>query len=66
MDNNWFNKLFINEAKPATDRHSAPVVEPLTAAKNGTYDPPEGVDGYKPVTVAIPEYDGATAKVVNE
>lgn len=67
MENNWFKKLFINEAKPALDRHSGsdPVIEPLTATDNGTYTSPEGVNGYNPVTVAIPEYDGTTVKVVN-
>ena len=57
MDNNWFKKLFIDEAKPALYRHSGSsntVVEPLTVTKNGTYNPPPGVDGYNPVIVAIP------------
>jgi hypothetical protein len=32
---------------------STPVVEPLTVTANGTYNPPEGVDGYSPVTVNV-------------
>lgn len=69
MENNWFKKLFINEAKPALDRHSgsgSAAIEPLTATDNGIYTPPEGVDGYSPVTVAIPEYEGETTKGVSE
>ena len=30
-----------------------PVVQALTVTENGTYTPPEGVDGYSPVTVAV-------------
>ena len=36
-----------------------PVIEPLNVTENGTYEVPEGVDGYSPVTVALPEYEGA-------
>lgn len=32
-----------------------PVVQALTVTENGTYTPPEGVDGYSPVTVEVPE-----------
>lgn len=31
-----------------------PVIEPLNVTDNGTYEAPDGVDGYSPVTVAIP------------
>lgn len=31
-----------------------PVVQPLSVTKNGTYSPPEGVDGYAPVVVNVP------------
>lgn len=31
-----------------------PVIEPLEVAENGTYEVPEGVDGFNPVRVAIP------------
>lgn len=31
-----------------------PVIEPLEVTENGTYEPPEGVDGYNPVTVNVP------------
>lgn len=34
------------------------VIEPLGVTENGVYSVPEDVDGYSPVTVAIPEYDG--------
>lgn len=36
-----------------------PVIEPLNVTENGTYAVPEGVDGFNPVTVALPEYEGA-------
>lgn len=36
-----------------------PVIQPLDVTENGTYEVPDGVDGYSPVTVAIPEYEGA-------
>ena len=29
--------------------------QPLTATENGTYNPPSGVDGYKPVVVNVPQ-----------
>ncbi len=29
------------------------VIEPLSVTANGTYTPPEGVDGYSPVTVSV-------------
>ena len=31
-----------------------PVVQPLTVTQNGVYAPPEGVDGFGPVTVNVP------------
>lgn len=36
-----------------------PVIEALDVTANGTYSVPEGVEGFNPVTVAIPEYEGA-------
>ena len=30
------------------------VIEPLNVTENGTYEAPEGVDGFAPVTVAVP------------
>ena len=35
-----------------------PVIEALNVTENGTYEVPEGVNGYSPVTVALPEYEG--------
>ena len=32
---------------------SKPVIEPLEVTANGTYTPPEGVDGYAPVSAAV-------------
>ena len=38
---------------------SAPaVIEPLSVTANGLYTPPEGVDGYSPVSVTVPVGDG--------
>lgn len=31
-----------------------PVIEPLSVTENGTYNPPDGVNGYSPVEVAVP------------
>lgn len=33
--------------------NGAPVIESLTVSENGTYEPPDGVDGYSPVTVNV-------------
>ena len=38
---------------------SSPVVEPLTVTENGTYEAPEGVDGYSPVTVNVASSGGS-------
>ena len=32
---------------------SSPIIQPLSITENGTYEAPDGVDGYSPVTVAI-------------
>lgn len=31
--------------------------QPLNVTENGTYNPPSGVDGYKPVTVNVPQHE---------
>jgi hypothetical protein len=36
-----------------------PIIEPLEVTENGTYEVPDGVEGFNPVRVALPEYDGA-------
>lgn len=36
-----------------------PVIEPLNVTENGVYAVPEGVEGFNPVRVDIPEYEGA-------
>ena len=33
-------------------------IEPLSVTANGTYNPPEGVDGYSPVTVSVESSGG--------
>ena len=37
-----------------------PVVESLTVTENGTFEAPEGVDGYSKVTVDVPQSGGST------
>lgn len=43
------------ELIPFTHGTGSGVVEPLSVTENGTFTPPEGVDGYSPVTVAVPD-----------
>lgn len=49
--------LFINKAIGGSGGISAPVVEPLSVTQNGTYNPPEGVDGYSPIMVNVARED---------
>lgn len=44
---------------------SDPVVQALEVTKNGTYTPPEGVDGYAPVTVHVPLDEEAVQERIN-
>lgn len=41
------------ELMPFTHGAGNPVIEPLNVTENGTYEVPEGVDGYSPVTVNV-------------
>lgn len=55
-DKNWYQKLFIDQAKPALKRHSGGSgggnIVPLTVTADGVFEATDGVDGYAPVTVA--------------
>jgi hypothetical protein len=57
-NDNWLHDLFINEAKPATRRHSGSgsgpsvSVKPLSVTENGTFTAPDG-QAYSPVDVAV-------------
>ena len=42
-------------AEKASGSVVLPKIQPITIAKNGTYTPPENVDGYSPITVNVPE-----------
>ena len=39
---------------PFTHGTGNPVIEPLNVTKNGTYEVPDGVNGYSPVSVNVP------------
>lgn len=41
-----------------------PVIEALSVTENGSYTAPEGVDGYSPVTVNVPQEDPDLVDVV--
>lgn len=41
----------------------APVVRPLSVTENGTYTAPDGVDGYSPVVVDVPEKEPITEEL---
>ena len=45
----------VNTLPEAGSSGAVPVIEAFTATENGTYTVPEGVDGYSPVTVNVPE-----------
>ena len=42
---------------------SEPVIEALSVTSNGTYTAPDGVDGYSPVTVNVPQEGGPPESV---
>ena len=44
---------------------SDPVVQALEVTENGTYTPPEGVDGYSPVTVKVPLDEAAVQERID-
>ena len=50
-----------NEWVKKTESHSGgggAIIEPLEVTENGTYTPPEGVDGYSPVSVSVASSGG--------
>lgn len=69
-DKNWYQKLFIDQAKPALQRHSGGSgggnIIPLTIAADGVYEATDGVDGYSPVTVtAIAEAEAMVGQILD-
>ena len=47
--------LELANSLPDAGEGAAPVIEALTVTENGVYTAPDGVDGYSPVTVNVPE-----------
>ena len=46
-------EMFLSMISGGGTGGSGPVIESLTVTENGTYNVPEGVDGYNPVTVEV-------------
>lgn len=46
-------EMFLSMISGGGTGGSGPVIEALTVTENGTYNVPEGVDGYNPVTVEV-------------
>ena len=44
---------------------SPAVIQPLTVTQNGKYDAPEGVNGFNPVLVNVPEGSGGIWDMFN-
>lgn len=47
-----------------TSGGSEPVISALEITENGTYNAPEGVDGYNPITVNVPTSGGSSGGVI--
>lgn len=48
------DEVFIEGVYPPPPEPPDPVIVPVQFTENGEYEVPEGVDGYNPVTVAVP------------
>lgn len=49
---------FVEAARIMMSGSRAPVIKPLTVTENGLYTAPNGIDGYDPVSVGVPDrYD---------
>lgn len=67
-DKNWYQKLFIDQAKPALKRHSGGSgnIVPLTVTADGVFEATDGVDGYSPVTVtALAEAEAQVGQILD-
>ena len=69
MSDNYLKDLFIDEVKPALQRHNPvipdPVIESITITESGTYTAPEGIDGYSPITVNVASSDDVASAIVS-
>lgn len=55
-------EMFLSMISGGGTGGSGPVIESLTVTENGTYNVPEGVDGYNPVTVEVASGGGGGMK----
>lgn len=51
-------EIFLSQISGGGGGAEPAVIEPLSVTTNGTYTPPEGVDGYSPVTVSVESSGG--------
>lgn len=50
-------EIFLSQISGGGGGAEPAVIEPLSVTANGTYNPPDGVDGYSPVSVTVPVGD---------
>ena len=61
LNPDYLKKLFIDQVKPCLSKGGGDipaVIQELTVTENGTYEAPEGVDGYGPVVVEVASAGG--------
>ena len=61
LNPDYLKELFIDQVKPCLSKGGGDipaVIQALTVTENGTYEAPEGVDGYGPVVVEVASTGG--------